>query len=136
MKSPKIITVIILSILIGPIVSAFTPYKPAEINPKLKMAEKNLLEGLKSDNLGLQISSAYYLGEFKMSNSTFELMRILRNEDNNECLRIMAALSLIKIGDERGIYLVKWTAKNDDNIRVKNMCAKFYYATVFQKLLK
>jgi hypothetical protein len=34
----------------------------------------------------------------------------------------MAALSLFKIGDERGLFAVKQAIKFDDNDQVKKMC--------------
>ena len=83
--------------------------------------ELNLLEGVKSDNLGLKVSAAYFLGERKSQKSVIPLMKILR-EDKSPEARIMAALSLFKIGDERGLFAVKQAIKFDDNDQVKKMC--------------
>jgi hypothetical protein len=38
----------------------------------------------------------------------------------------MAALSLFKIGDSRGIYAIKKSAESDESETVKKMCTIFY----------
>lgn len=90
-----------------------------------KSVEQNYLEGVKSDNLGLKISASYYLGERKSSKAVIPLMSILKSDKSPEA-RVMAALSLFKIGDERGIYAIKQAVKFDDNEWVKKMCNIFY----------
>ena len=52
-------------------------------------------------------------------------MNILHTDKSPEA-RIMAALSLFKIGDERGIYAIKQAVQFDDNEWVKKMCNIFY----------
>ena len=42
--------------------------------------EDNLLEGLSSDNLGLRISTAYFLGEFRTEKAVIPLIKMLHNE--------------------------------------------------------
>lgn len=87
--------------------------------------DQNYLKGLKAENEGLRISSSYYLGERKSGEAVIPLMNILHTDKSPEA-RIMAALSLFKIGDERGIYAVKQAAQFDDNEWVKKMCNIFY----------
>ena len=87
--------------------------------------DQNYLEGVKADNLGLKISASYYLGERKSSKAVIPLMSILKSDKSPEA-RIMAALSLFKIGDERGMYAIKQAVKFDDNEWVKKMCNIFY----------
>jgi hypothetical protein len=89
------------------------------------MIEENLLVGAKSDNEGLRISSSYYLGETKSEDAVIPLLDILHN-DKSEQARIMAALSLFKIGDSRGIYAIKKSSKSDESETVKKMCKIFY----------
>ncbi len=103
----------------------------AEKNPvaslegaKKEKTVKNLLLALKSDNTGLQSSAAYYLGEMESTEAVLPLMTIL-NSNNNEGSRVMAALSLVKIGDERGIQLVRYYSNNDSSSYVKRMCTIF-----------
>ncbi len=52
-------------------------------------------------------------------------MQMLRNEED-ESSRIIAALSLCRIGDPRGVYAVKGAAKFDDSEKVRTLCAWFY----------
>jgi HEAT repeats len=85
----------------------------------------NYLSGVKGDNEGLRISASYYLGERKSTKAVIPLMNVLHTDKSPEA-RIMAALSLFKIGDERGIYAIKQAVQFDDNEWVKKMCNIFY----------
>ena len=85
----------------------------------------NLEEGVQSENLGLKVSSAYYLGEKRSKDSVIPLMKILKGDENPEA-RIIAALSLFKIGDEQGMFAVKRAIKFDDSPRVAKICNIFY----------
>jgi HEAT repeat protein len=87
--------------------------------------EINYLAGVKTANLGLKVSAAYYLGERKSQRSVIPLMNMLHTDTSPEA-RIMAALSLYKIGDERGIYAIQRAADFDDNEQVKKMCKILY----------
>jgi len=96
------------------------------------LAIQNLLIGLDSDNAGLTTSSAYYLGELSSTEAVIPLMKMLRNSEQEE-LRISAALALLKIGDERGIYAIKRAIVFDESKRVSDMCEKFYKAHLYDK---
>ncbi len=96
------------------------------------LAIQNLLIGLDSDNIGLTSSSAFYLGELSSTEAVIPLMKMLRNAEQEE-LRISAALALLKIGDERGIYAIKRGIIFDESERVKDMCEKFYNAHLYDK---
>ncbi len=96
---------------------------------------KNLSVGLSSENRGLRVSSALVLGQLfdakylngENSNAVlFPLMTML-NKGNSDEERIAAALALFKVGDNRGIYKLKGSAKYDDSKRVKDICYKLYY---------
>lgn len=109
-------------------ISAFGNQAPA--NTQLKNRDtvvKSLLIGINSDNYGLRTSSAYVIGELNLSEAVIPLMRMLRNETNEEA-RIMAALSLYKIGDARGIFAVKQAIRFDESPRVRKMCERIYYS--------
>ena len=95
--------------------------------------DKNLLIGIKSDNLGLRVSASYYLGERKSSRGVIPLMHVLRNDESAEA-RIMAALSLFKIGDSRGIFAIKKAIDFDKDEQVRNMCSIFYAMYISNKL--
>jgi len=68
--------------------------------------ETNLLKGIKSDNVGLQTSSAYFLGEMKSDRAMIPLLRLVTNGKTEEA-RIIAALSLYKIKSKIGMYRLK-----------------------------
>lgn len=88
-------------------------------------AEENLLIGLASDNQGLVEGSANMLGELQSSKAVIPLMKLLRDGEQ-ESTRIVAALALCQIGDERGLYAVKRATQFDDSERVAQRCAWFY----------
>lgn len=98
----------------------------------MALVEENLMIGLKSDNEGLQHSTAYQLGEFKAKGAVIDLMRMLHNE-KQDAARILAALSLIKIGDARGVYAVMKAATYDKSPRVRRLCTIFYNAYKYDK---
>ena len=86
-----------------------------------------LQQGLNSDNAGLIAGCTYMLGEVRCQRSIISLLDMLHNSDSEE-LRILAALSLYKIGDSRGIYAIKQSIKFDESKRVQRMCDIFYKA--------
>jgi HEAT repeat protein len=94
---------------------------------KKDCVKKSLLLGVESENLGLQSCAAYMLGEFCCDEAVVPLLKILHNSPYEE-MRIMAALSLYKIGDSRGIYAIRQAIKFDDSKRVRKLCDKFYRA--------
>jgi len=85
----------------------------------------NLMNGINSGNQGLRLSSSYFLGELKSDEAVIPLMRILKSDENEEA-RIMAALSLVKIGDARGVFAIKQAINFDSSERVKKLCSIFY----------
>ena len=85
----------------------------------------SLLEGLASDNLGLKSSSAFMLGELKVTRAIIPLLRVLHT-DKSEEVRISAALALYKIGTPMSIYAVKQAGRFDKSDRVNKLAQKFY----------
>ncbi|OGU57782.1 MAG: hypothetical protein A2V66_01345 [Ignavibacteria bacterium RBG_13_36_8] len=102
---------------------------------KSETIETNLIIGVNSNNEGLRISAAYYLGEMKSEKAVIPLMRMLR-EEKSDAARIMAALSLIKIEDPQGLFLVKRTATFNEYARVRNLSGHFYNAYLLKKYLE
>ncbi len=98
-------------------------------NYNSELAEASLIEGINSANNGLMVSSATMLGELKSNKAVVPLMNILRSS-SNAAERISAAQALVKIGDARGVYAVKKAAEYDENQRVRDLCAKFYFQTL------
>jgi len=125
MKTRLLLSVFLVLVIT---VTSFGSIKP---NPVKKDAMNrdavitNLMNGIQSENQGLRISSSYFLGELKSGEAVIPLMRILKSDDNEES-RIMAALSLLKIEDSRGLYAIKQAVNFDSSERVKKMCAIFY----------
>ena len=103
---------------------------PALATDKVQVAPKvtkdlivtNLMNGLTSQNRGLKESAAFMLGEEKAIRAVVPLMQMLRG-GQEESSRIVAALSLCRIGDPRGVYAVKQAAKFDESDRVRTLCA-------------
>jgi len=135
MKITRIISVIILSIFI----LSTTILANQELDPivkaKYKTIEANLLVGLNSDNEGLKISCAYYLGEMKSEKAVNQLMSILR-EDGCYAARIVAAVSLIKIDNPKGVYFVHRTSLFNEIEGVRKMSEKFYLSYLMKKFLE
>lgn len=85
----------------------------------------NLMHGLASDNKGVRENSAFVLGEEKIVRAVVPLMKMLRDSEE-ESSRIVAALSLCRMGEPRGVYAVRMAAKFDSSDRVRKLCAWFY----------
>jgi hypothetical protein len=92
----------------------------------------NLMNGINSGNQGLRMCSAYFLGEFKSDEAVIPLMKILKSDENEES-RIMSALSLLKIGDARGLFAIKQAIQFDESERVRKMCSIFYQDYLINK---
>lgn len=94
-------------------------------NEMMEKAEFNLLHSLESDNYGVRTSAAQILGDIKSTKAVIPLMRMLKSSDD-EKTRIIAALSLYKIGSSMGMFTVMQSAKFDESARVRKMCENFY----------
>ena len=87
--------------------------------------EQNLLAGIKSDNIGLQTSSAYFLGEMKSDKALIYLLK-LAHYGNTEESRIIAGLSLYKIESDIGMYQLKALRQSDDSEKVRSVFDRIY----------
>jgi len=87
--------------------------------------EQNLLAGIKSDNIGLQTSSAYFLGEMHSDKSLIDLLKLARY-GNTEESRIIAGLSLYKIESNIGMYLLKSLRESDESEKVRITFDRIY----------
>ncbi len=94
---------------------------------KEKLILKTLMEGINSGNRGCCAGCTYMMGELCCEGAVIPLLSILHGGKCEE-VRIMAALSLYKINDARGIFAIKQAARFDDSERVKRMCGIFYNA--------
>ncbi len=103
--------------------STILAQKPSE--PNYTQIENNLLIGLKSDNQGLKLSSAYFLGEIQSKKATNQLMDLFHCSDNPD-ERQVVALALYKINAERGIFVIKRAIKFDEDAQTRRLCEVFY----------
>ena len=87
--------------------------------------EQNLLAGIKTDNIGLQTSSAYFLGEMKSDKSLIHLLKLARYGETEES-RIISGLSLYKIESDIGMYLLKSLRESDNSEKVRNSFDRIY----------
>ncbi len=94
--------------------------------------EQNLLAGINSDNIGLQTSSAYFLGEMKSDRAMIPLLRLVQNGETEEA-RIIAALSLYKIESKIGMYRLKYLAETDESELARRVFGRIYQKYVFDK---
>ena len=127
MKKMWFILALFLSVLIfsANLFSQPVPKRSVQLNET--QITENLLVGIQSGNKGLCASSAYLLGELCCNKSVIPLLSILHNAECEE-IRILAALSLCKIGDARGIYAIKRSGIYDESERVRRLCNLFYRA--------
>ena len=100
---------------------------------KFRQIEDNLLVGINTDNRGLQVSCAYFLGEMQSERAIIPLLKLLKSGETEE-ERIIAALSLAKIKSERGLFAIKQRIKFDDSKRVQRLCEIFYTNHVVNEL--
>jgi len=87
--------------------------------------EDNLMLGIKSNNVGLQTSSAYFLGEMKSDKALIPLLRLVQNGET-EYSRIIAALSLYKIKSKIGMYALKGLSQIDESELVRKVFDRLY----------
>lgn len=106
---------------------AYAKNDPSDITRKNKNAVENLKIGIKSDNCGLRKSSIYFAGFYHVTETVPALTDQLKKETDPKT-RILIALVLYKIGDEKSIGLVKELAAKDKDPEVRRMCACIYDA--------
>jgi len=94
--------------------------------------EQNLLAGIKSGNIGLQTSCAYFLGEMKSDRALIPLLKLVKNGATEEA-RIIAALSLYKIESKIGMYNLKYLAETDESEIARRVFGRIYQKYVVDK---
>ena len=131
MKKINFLLVILILILVS--AQVFPQMVPDyERTAKSESCFNSLLSGIDSDNGGLQAGCAYMLGEVECDKGVIPLLRVLHNDKREEA-RIIAALSLYKIGDSRGIFAIRQAIRFDDSKRVRRLCKIFYNAYLLKK---
>ena len=87
--------------------------------------ELRLLQKLEGCDTCAKQEAAFLLGCRKCPEAVIPLMGMLHNGPSERC-RIVAALSLCMLGDERGTFAVKRAATFDQSQKVRTLCAWFY----------
>lgn len=81
-----------------------------------------LIKALKDDNIGIRSSAAQLLGERKAKEAVKPLINMLKTE-KHYAVRIVAALALHQIGDEKVLPLLKERLQKDRSRTVKHVLA-------------
>ena len=118
-------SIITYSILLLLLLSFTTTLAEEQKEAQYSTFETNLLVGLKSDNQGLKVSCAYFLGEIKSKKATNLLMDMLHTSENHS-MRQVAALALYKINSERGMFAIKQAIRFDNDEQTRKLCKIFY----------
>jgi HEAT repeats len=93
--------------------------------PDMELTEAKLLDDVHCDNCQTRDNAMFDLGELRSAKAVIPLMQVLHSEAD-ETSRIVAALALCRIGDERGTFAVKRAAKFDGSEKVRTLSAWFY----------
>lgn len=88
--------------------------------------DKYLIKSLSDENVGIRSSAAQLLGERKVKDAIKPLVKMLKKEKNSSA-RIVAAMSLYKIGDESVLPLLKKVAIKDKNKTVRRVVTAMVY---------
>jgi len=91
-----------------------------------KHALKNLISGIKSENLGLKRSAVYFAGKYKIAETESTLISQLK-EEKDPGTRILLAIVLYEMGSENGLNEVKKLSTNDDDAKVRRMATQIYH---------
>lgn len=87
-----------------------------------KLVENNLHLTLKTKNLMIKADAISLAGELKMDEFVIPIMEVLKSSENKE-LRILAAIALHKINDERGLFAIKQAIHYDPERCVRRVCS-------------
>jgi HEAT repeat protein len=81
----------------------------------------NLIVGINSENDGLRKSAIYFAGKYDIDQAVDPLIEQLKVE-KNPSLRLLIALSLYKIGNEKGLDAIYANVLLEKDPHVKRMC--------------
>lgn len=82
--------------------------------------DQYLIQSLKNENIGIRTSAAKLLGERKVQAAVDPLLKMLKTEKKYSA-RIVAALALYQIGDEKALPALKKVAAKDRNKTVRHV---------------
>ena len=93
----------------------------------------NLILCIESDNDGIRSWGGFFAGKYQVKETVIPLLRIL-HDDENVAIRKLAVHSLFRIGDNRGIFAIKGSAKYDKSEEVRNLCLSMVQSLDFMLL--
>jgi hypothetical protein len=116
-----VILVALASIVMMNAAYADTPTKAASSTIDWKKAERNYIEALKSDNIGVRQSAANLIASYHLVNASKYLITMLKT-DKQESTRMTAALALVMLGEPIGIEAVQDASLYDGSEKVAKFC--------------
>ncbi len=117
MKITKLaVLVLFAAAILGSNTAAFAD--GSEHRALTKLEEFNYLVGLGSDNVGLKKSCIYFIGQYKIESAVDLLVEELKKSNDPE-VKILAAMSLYMIGNEKGINAIYKFGVTSPNDKVK-----------------
>lgn len=87
-----------------------------------------LINSLKDENIGIRTSAAQLLGERKVQEAVDPLIKMLKSEKQYNA-RIVIAVALFNIGDEKALPELKKAAKSD-----KDKCVRIVATAIVHKM--
>ncbi len=126
MKKLYFLAAVILTMVISLTVKSFGEGKENPSNNFDSKTIQNFVMGINSENLGLCKSSIYYAGYYRIEGTVESLIKVLNDNSKKPCLRILAAVSLFRIGDARGIRAIRDVVQFDRIKSVKTKCSEIY----------
>lgn len=85
-----------------------------------KEYDQYLIKSLQDENVGIRTSAAQLLGERKVAEAVKPLVKMLTTEENTSA-RIVVAMALYQIGDEKALSTLKKVAASDKNKTVRQV---------------
>lgn len=133
MNTKQSISYLILSVFIFSF--AIINAQQEKKSSRIEQAELSYIQGLTSPINGIRVTCAYYLGELKSENAVSSLIDMMRY-DRCAAAKIIAAYSLINIGNEDGIAeLKKIRAFNPPEVDDNEECIRLL-SQLFEKYLQ
>jgi hypothetical protein len=103
------------------------------IEPNIVIALESGIPGMQADAAQLVRDLNRILPEESFSECVIPLMAILKNEQQERPVRILAALALDQIGSERGSFAIARTATFTSDPQVKYVCTWLAYERITGK---
>ena len=114
-------------------------FAQSELNherPLHKNAFKALTAGINSSNEGVAKSSVYMAGFYRFENMVDPLINILKDENKQDELRVLAAYSLYMICDDKAMNAIRDVSFCCRNEMVKGECGFIFNDYIYKKLAR